>query len=79
MPAPGDDGQALQRSLESDEAGKWLRLILGEEINRKYSKRQISSPSLKATLLAMAEKRGLRHEDRLDMGHHIHPFRNADV
>ena len=79
MPVPGDDGQSLQRSLESDEASKWLRLILGEEINRKDSKRQISSHSLKATLLSMAAKRGLRHEDRLAMGHHIHPFRMADV
>ena len=79
MPAPGDDGQSLQRSLESDEASKWLRLILGEEINRKDSKRQISSHSLKATLLSMAAKRGLRHEDRLAMGHHIHPFRMANV
>ena len=79
MPAPGDDGQAMQRSLESDEASKWLRLLLGEEINRKDSKRQISSHSLKATLLSMAAKRGLRHEDRLAMGHHIQPFRMADV
>ena len=79
MPAPGDDGQMLQRSLESDEASKWLRLLLGEEIRRKDSKRQISSHSLKATLLSMAAKRGLRHEDRLAMGHHIHPFRMADV
>jgi hypothetical protein len=63
MPAPGDDGQALQRSLESGEASKWLRLILGEEINRKDSRRQISSHSLKATLLSMAAKSGLRHED----------------
>ena len=79
MPAPGDDGQALQRSLESDEASKWLRLLLGENIDRKDSARQISSHSLKATLLSMAAKRGLRHEDRLAMGHHIHPFRMADV
>ena len=79
MPAPGDDGQALQRSLESDEASKWLRLLLGENINRKDSARQISSHSLKATLLSMAAKRGPRHEDRLAMGHHIHPFRMADV
>ena len=36
--------------------------------------------SLKATLLSMAAKRGLRREDRLAMGHHIHPpFQMADV
>jgi len=27
----------------------------------------------------MAAKRGLKHEDRLAMGHHVHPFRMADT
>ena len=78
MPAPGDDCQALQRSLESDEARKWLRHQLGEDVLRKNSKRQISSYSLKATLFSLAAKRELKHEDRLAMGH-THPFRMADV
>ena len=30
MPAPGDDGRPLKRAIESDEAGCWLRLLLGE-------------------------------------------------
>eukprot|EP00435_Cladocopium_sp_Y103_P033307 s2858_g8.t1 len=79
MPAPGDDGSALQRSLESDEASVWLRLLLGEKASKKDSERKISSHSMKATLLSMAAKRGLTPEDRLAMGHHIHPFRMADV
>ena len=52
--------------------------FVGECIYKKDSARQISSHSLKATSLSMAAKRGLRHEDRLAMGHHIHPFRMAD-
>ena len=48
-------------------------------MTRKDSKRRISSHSLKATILSMAAKRGLKHEDRLAMGHHVHPFRMADV
>ena len=79
MPAPAEDGTAQKRALESDEASVWLRLILGEDMERKNSSRQISSHSLKATLLAMAAKRGLKHEDRLAMGHHVHPFKMADT
>lgn len=79
MPAPADDGTALQRSLESDEASTWLRLLLGESSSRLQSNRLISSHSLKATILSMAAKRGLKHEDRLAMGHHAHPFKMADT
>ena len=79
MPALAEDGTAQRRALESDEASVWLRLILGEDMDRKNSSRQISSHSLKATLLAMAAKRGLKHEDRLAMGHHAHPFKMADT
>ena len=79
MPAPAADGTALQRALESDEASVWLRLMLEEKVKRSESTRQISSHSLKATLLSMAAKRGLKHEDRLAMGHHVHPFKMADT
>ena len=37
-PAHGDDGPSLQRSLESDEASKWLSLILSEEINKRTAR-----------------------------------------
>ena len=79
MPAPAEDGTTLRRALESDEASVWLRLMLGENVKRSESTRQISSHSLKATILSMAAKRGLKHEDRLAMGHHAHPFRMADT
>ncbi len=35
MPAPDSDGKPLARALESDEAGCWLRLLLGEKPSRR--------------------------------------------
>ena len=68
MPAPAEDGTAQKRTPESDEASVWLRLDLGESLERRDITRQISSHSLEASLLAMAAERGLKHEDRLAMG-----------
>lgn len=79
MPAPGEDDTPCKRPLDCSEVGTWLRLLLGESAKRFESNRLISSHSLKATLLSMAAKRGLSHEDRLAMGHHAHPFKMADV
>lgn len=79
MPAPGADGHPLRRALESDECSTWLRLLLGQQVTRASSRRKYSSHSLKASLLSFAAKRGLSHEDRLCMGHHMHPFRMADT
>ena len=79
MPAPGDDGKPLKCAVETDEAGCWLRLILGEKPKRSDSARKISTHSLKSTMLSFAAKRGYSHQDRLSMGHHAHPFKIADV
>lgn len=79
MPAPGPDGQPLRRALESDECSTWLRLLLGQQVARATSQKKYSSHSLKASVLSFAAKRGLSHEDRLCMGHHLHPFRTADT
>ena len=79
MPAPGDDGRPLKRAVESDEAGCWLRLLLGEAVKRCDSVRKLSSHSLKSTMLSFAAKRGYSLPDRLSMGHHVHPFKMADV
>ena len=79
MPAPGDDGRPLKRAVESDEAGCWLRLILGAKPKRSDSSRKLSTHSLKSTMLSFAAKRGYAHQDRLSMGHHAHPFKIADV
>ena len=72
-------GKPLARALESDEAGCWLRLLIGEKLGRSESSRPISSHSLKATMLSFAAKRGISHQDRLSLGHHVHPYQMADV
>ena len=46
MPAPDSYGYPLQRAIETDEAGCWLRLLLGEHLTRAGSSRPISSHSL---------------------------------
>ena len=79
MPAPDSYGYPLQRAIETDEAGCWLRLLLGEHLTRAGSSRPISSHSLKSTMLTFAAKRGINHQDRLSLGHHAHPYRMADV
>ena len=79
MPAPDSEGKPLARALESDEAGCWLRLLVGEKPVRSDSSRPISSHSLKATMLSYAAKRGYSHQYRLSLGHHVHPYQMADV
>ena len=79
MPAPDSHGYPLQRAIETDEAGCWLRLLLGEALKRSDSSRLLSSHSLKSTMLTFAAKRGIDHQDRLSLGHHAHPFQMADV
>ena len=79
MPAPDVEGKPLARALESDEAGCWLRLLIGEKLGRSESSRPISSHSLKAIMLSFAAKRGVSHQDRLSLGHHVHPYQMADV
>ena len=79
MPAPGDDGRPWKRAIESDEAGCWLRLLLGEAAKRSDSAKKLSSHSLKSTMLSFAAKRGYSHPDRLSMGHHVHAYKMADV
>ena len=34
---------------------------------------------MKATMLSYAAKRGYSHQDRLSLGHHVHPYQMADV
>ena len=79
MPAPDTYGHPLKRAVETEEAGAWLRLLIGEHVNKAESTRPISSHSLKSTMLSFASKRGISHQDRLSLGHHSHPFKMADV
>ena len=64
MVASDVSGQPLQRAVETDEAGAWLRLLLCEQLERADSSRVISSHSLKSTMLSYAAKRGLSRPDR---------------
>ncbi len=34
---------------------------------------------MKATMLSFAAKRGYSHQHRLSLGHHVHPYKMADV
>ena len=79
MPAPDISGQPLQRAVDTDEAGAWLRLLLGEQLEKSNSSRVISSHSLKSTMLSYAAKRGLSRPDRLSLGHHSGPYKMTDV
>ena len=79
MPAPDSYGHPLKRAVETEEAGAWLRLLIGEHVNKAESTRPVSSHSLKSTMLSFASKRGISHQDRLSLGHHSHPFKMADV
>ena len=55
MPAPDADMQVTERSLESDEAGAWLRFLLFGSID-KLDGRRVSSHSLKCTCISFATK-----------------------
>jgi len=80
MPAPGQDGEATQRPLESGECGKWLRRLLGaEDATGPSAERRVSSHSLKCTMLSFAAKRGLSVPDRLMLGYHSSQMHMAMV
>ena len=61
------------RALDSDEAATWVAELLSLEGDRRTT-----SHSFKATLLSYAAKRGLAHQDRLVMGHHVQEAKMAD-
>ena len=73
MPAPDSDGLPTVRALDSDEAATWVAELLSLE-----GERCVTSHSFKATLLSYAAKRGLAHQDRLVMGHHVQEAKMAD-
>ena len=69
MPAPDTDMGVTNRSLESDEAGAWLRLLLYGSIS-KLDARRISSHSLKCTCISYATKFGASPDEILLLGYH---------
>ena len=69
MPAPDANMEVTDRSLESDEAGAWLRLLLYGSIS-KLDVRRISSHSLKCTCISYATKFGASPDEILLLGYH---------
>ena len=80
MPAPNRDGGISERPLESGECGKWLRRLLGVDLEPGLDpNRRVSSHSLKCTFLSFAAKRGLSVPDRLMLGYHASQMHMAMV
>ena len=73
LPAPLDSGELGRRALDSQEAGKWLRALLGLN-GAALEDRKVSSHSLKCTMLSYLAKRGVEMSDRLLLGYHTSPF-----
>ncbi|CAE7247216.1 unnamed protein product, partial [Symbiodinium sp. CCMP2456] len=66
MPAPDQAGRPTVRALDTDEATAWLRLILG----LSDAGTQVSSKSLKATVISWAAKRGVDPLTLQRLGYH---------
>ena len=73
MPAPTENGAPGKRALDSQEAGRWLRALLGLD-ESSLQGRKVSSHSLKSTMLSFLAKRGVDMPDRLLLGYHTSPF-----
>ena len=76
MPAPSQDGMPTVRALTASEAGKWMRLLLGNPQSEDVAVK-LTSHSFKATRLSMLSKRGCSFEDRLALGYHTSGLRIA--
>ncbi|CAE7364882.1 NaCP60E, partial [Symbiodinium necroappetens] len=74
MPAPGKDRQPTVRSLESDEAGAWLRLLLFGN-TKILPERKVTSHSCKCTCISWAAKFGVSPSELLLLGYHVGDFR----
>ena len=74
MPAPGENLEATARSIESDEAGAWLRLLLFGRVDR-LKDRRVSSHSCKCTCISYATKFGASPPEILVLGHHTSDFK----
>ena len=80
MPAPDQHGGISERPLESGECGKWLRRLLGVDVEPGLDpERRVSSHSLKCTFLSFAAKRGLAVPGRLMLGYHASQMHMAMV
>ena len=74
-PAPDSDGHPTVRQLSTEEASKWMNML----VNRSFSVSDIhyTTHSCKATCLSFLAKAGCSFEDRLVLGYHSNPLRMA--
>ena len=79
MPAPDEGGTPTIRPLSTSEAGKWLHVILMQQVSKTavQSPLQYTSHSFKATCLSYLAKFGCSFEDRLALGYHTDQVRMA--
>ena len=74
MPAPDHRGAPTVRSLESDEAGAWIRLLLFNSA-AQLKDRRVSSHSCKCTCISFATKYGASPDELLLLGYHTGDFK----
>ena len=79
MPAPDEGGVPTIRPLTTAEAGKWLHVILLQQVSKNalHSPLKYTSHSFKATCLSYLAKFGCSFEDRLALGYHTDQVRMA--
>ena len=71
MPAPKADGQPRARPVDTEEMGRWLKLLLGEQQGSQgCPTRQLTSHSCKCSCLSYLSKWGATWEDRAVLGGH---------
>ena len=73
MPTPDDQGQATFRPLSTQEAGKWLGLLLKQKggVLGLSAPQAYTSHSFIATTPSYLAKYGCSFEDRLALGYHV--------
>ena len=74
MPAPNRQGMPTVRSLDSDEAGAWVRLLLYGSTSALEGRR-VSSHSCKCTCISFATKFGCSPDQLLLLGYHTGDFK----
>ena len=74
MPAPDQRGTPTVRSLESDEAGAWIRLLLFNSTDQ-LKDRRVSSHSCKCTCISFATKYGASPDELLLLGYRTGDFK----
>ena len=74
MPAPDRQGLPTVRSLEADEAGCWIRLLL-YNCTEQLKDRRVSSHSCKCTCISFATKYGASPDQLLLLGYHTGDFK----